>query len=220
MYDAAGRRVERATAGGVVTRWSYDAVGQHTAMTGTAGSLVFAYDQVGRETGRLLGPGALAHRTYDPAGRLDTEGIWAYPHQDAAAASASSEPAQLQARVYSYLPDGTPTQIQDALRGTRRFELDAAGRVTRVETASWQAGYVYDALGNLVEAVDPATPEDAAGPRETRGTRIERAGRTTYEYDEAGRLIRRTRRTLSGQARVWCFSWDADGSLRRATLPG
>ena len=219
-YDAAGRRIERTTPSGVITRWTYDAVGQHTTMAGSAGSLAFAYDRVGRETSRLLGAGALAHRTYDVAGRLLTEGIWAYPHQDAAAASPDNTPVQLQARIYSYLPDGAPEEIQDALRGTRRFELDAAGRVTRVQAASWQASYAYDPAGNLAEAADPVMSEDSAGAREIRGTRIKRAGRSVYEYDDAGRLVRRTRRTLSGQTRIWRFTWDAEGRLTETALPG
>ncbi len=218
-YDAAGRRVERVTSSGVVTRWAYDAVGQHTAMSGTAGTLAFGYDAAGRETGRLLGPGAAVHRSYDAAGRLRTEGIWAYPDGDAAVTGTAGPRVQVQARDYSYLPDGIPAEIQDALRGTRRFELDTAGRITRVQAASWQADYAYDALGNLTETADPAMPEDSTGAREFHGTRIVRAGRTVYEYDEAGRLVRRTRRTLSGQTRTWRFSWAAEGQLTRTALP-
>lgn len=219
-YDLAGRRTERVTPGGTVTRWAYDAAGRPAAMTGTSGSLTFSYDQAGRQSGRVVGPGAAIQSTYDLAGRPATEEIWRYPNRDALDPAPGSSPVRVQARAYEYLPDGTPAEIRDALRGTRRFDVDAAGRVTGVQAGTWQASYAYDALGNLAGTSDPAAPEDTDGDREYRGTKIRRAGRTVYEHDAAGRLIRRTRRTLSGQSRTWHFGWDAEGRLVSASLPG
>jgi RHS repeat-associated protein len=218
-YDAAGRRIERTTPGGITTSWSYDAAGQPTRMTGTAGTLAFGYDAAGREVARLLGPGALAHRTYDAVGRPMTEGIWSYPNQDAAAPADGTVPVQLQARIFEFLPDGTPSQIQDALRGERAFTTDAAGRVTGIRASTWQAAYAYDALGNLAASRDTADPDLPDGPREITGTRIRRAGNEAFEHDEAGRVVRRTRRTISGQVKTVAYSWDAENRLTTVTLP-
>ncbi|HTJ68173.1 MAG TPA: DUF6531 domain-containing protein [Actinospica sp.] len=218
-YDPTGRRIERTTPSGITTRWTYDATGQPTAMTGTAGTLAFGYDAAGRETARLLGPGALAGRTYDIAGRPRTEGIWSYPGQDAAAPAEGTVPVQVQARIFEFLPDGTPTRIQDALRGERDFETDPAGRVTGITAATWQAFYAYDALGNLAAARDTSDPDLPDGPREVTGTRIHRAGNESLERDAAGRVVRRIRRTISGQVKTVAYRWDAENRLTGATLP-
>ena len=218
-YDAAGRRVERTTPSGIATRWSYDVAGQPVAMAGTAGTLAFGYDAAGRETGRLLGPGAALSRTFDTAGRPMSEGIWAYPGQDAASPGVDTVPVQLQARIFDFLRDGTPTRIQDALRGERDFETDAEGRVIRVQGARWQAAYAYDALGNLTATSDTANPDLPEGPREITGTYVRRAGNEVLERDAAGRVMRRTRRTISGQTKTVTYTWDAENRLTRVTLP-
>ncbi|WP_370348994.1 RHS repeat-associated core domain-containing protein [Catenulispora sp. EB89] len=224
VYDAVGQRTERTTPGGVTTRWSYDASGRHQSATGTAGALEFRYDAAGRETLRLLGPGASLSQTYDSVGRPLVQGIWSHPGQDPAAAARAAEPVSLQSRSVSYRADGLPVEARDALRGTTVYQLDLSGRVTAVEAASWRETYAYDALGNLSLAQTPQLQdqdrdEPASRERTHTGTRIDRDHRTTYEYDDAGQLVRKIRRTLSGGRRIWTYSWDADGRLTGFTGP-
>lgn len=219
-YDAAGRRVGRVTPSGVRTRWTFDAAGQPTALTGTAGTLGFAYDQAGNETSRVLGPGARTGRGYGAVGQVLTETVWAYPGHDVGDPGPGAAATEIQTRAYDYRPDGSPAEIRDALRGTRRFSYDAAGRVTRVRAESWEAAYAYDALGSISARSDPLGEQESSVPRRINGTRTGRARRTSYAYDAAGRMVSRTRRTPSGQARTWTFDWDSEDRLTRVSLPG
>lgn len=219
-YDAASRRIERMTPEGVVSRWSFDACGRPTALAGSFGSLSFQHDQAGRETVRMLGAGASLTRAYDELGRLTGLGVWSLDRP--------GEPDggwhAIASRTYAYRADGLPERIEDRLRGPRTVSLDPAGRVTGVEGVNWRESYAYDPLGNLTEAETPLTARDAEAAdgenaREYQGTLIKRAGRTQYEHDAAGRLVRRTRRTLSGRRLQWTFTWDAENRLTSASTP-
>jgi RHS repeat-associated protein len=68
-----------------------------------------------------------------------------------------------------------------------------------------------------------AEPDDdlsaAAGPREYAGSQVRRAGRTYYQHDAAGRLVLRTRRTLSGRTRAWRYAWDSEDRLTAVSTP-
>ncbi|MFI1337430.1 hypothetical protein ACH4U7_46525 [Streptomyces sp. NPDC020845] len=48
---------------------------------------------------------------------------------------------------------------------------------------------------------------------------MRRAGRTTYEHDAAGRLIRKACKLPSGQTRSWTYAWNAQDQLTKATNP-
>jgi RHS repeat-associated protein len=88
-----------------------------------------------------------------------------------------------------------------------------------VHASDWTERYAYDALGNVTESTTP-DDEDTAGRRDHTGTLLRRAGRTTYDHDPQGRLVRATRSTLSGQIREWHYAWDADDRLTYARTPG
>jgi RHS repeat-associated protein len=235
QFDVAGRRTARATPGGVVSYWTYDEAGDVAALTGTGGSLAFAYDAAGRETNRVLGPRTSVTSNYDELGRLAGQGVWTYDHSEPAVvragtgadAGAAGSWRQVQARAYTYQADGLPTEVTDLLRGgTRSYTLNVAGRVIAVTGHSWQETYGYDALGNLALAEFPASSgatddgdDVAAGVREFEGTLLRRAGSTRYEHDAAGRLVRKTRRTLSGQQFTTTYIWDAENRLAGVTTP-
>jgi RHS repeat-associated protein len=123
-----------------------------------------------------------------------------------------------QERTYAYRPDGYPVEITDRLHGTRRYDLDQAGRVTAVHAATWSESYAYDTLGNLTHTAAPGDA-DRQGELHYAGALIRSSGHTTYEHDAQGRLVRSARRTLSGQTKQWTYSWDADDRLVRATTP-
>ncbi|WP_349372232.1 RHS repeat-associated core domain-containing protein [Streptomyces sp. G-G2] len=101
--------------------------------------------------------------------------------------------------------------------GTRRFHLDGIGRVTGVRAHGWTETYAYDAAGNLTHATSPA--HETADDREFTGTLIRSASRTVYEHDAQGRLIRKTRKLLSGQRLTWTYSWNAEDRLTEAVAP-
>ena len=226
-YDVAGLRLSRTTPAGVTSEWAYDAAGQPARLTIGGKAVEFGYDAAGNETSRRLGPGAALTQTYDAAARPLTQSIWTLGQADAAESTAIGPTVgtppwrTVQARTYSYEPSGLPVGITDELRGTREFALSPAGRVTRVQAATWREEYSYDHLGNVTAAQSPVADADqeASGDRALNGTLLRRAGRNRYKYDQAGRLIQKTRRTISGQARTWTYTWGADDELISVTTP-
>jgi len=204
-YDAAGRRTSRTTPSGHVSAWTYDAADRPLSLTTDGGALSFTYDAAGRETHRQLTESVGLSQGWDATGRLTRQTVEA------------AHGELLQHRTYAYRPDGYVTEIRELTSGTRRFDLDKTGRVTGVQAHGWTEKYAYDAAGNQSYAEAPAHP--ATGERTHDGTLIRRAGRTTYEHDAAGRLIRKTRKLLNGQTRTWTYTWNAEDRLVAATNP-
>ena len=222
-YDANGQRVTRITPSGILANWTYDVAGKPTALDSSAGRLSFDYDAAGRETTRSLGSAASLTQSFDELGQLTGQAIWAYEQPGSQGGQAQWR--AVQTRSYTYRADGLPTEIDDALRGNRSLSLDPRGRVTSVTGANWRETYAYDELGNLTATADehPGTPaadsETADAGRAIDGTLVRRVGPTSYDYDQAGRLIRKHRRTLSGGVKEWIYAWDAENRLRQVTTP-
>jgi len=216
-YDAAGRRTDCRTPSGAASCWSYDLRGLPASLVTTAGTLAFERDILGRETLRQLGYGSSLTQSFDPLGRLASQGIWAQPSATLEA-NGQAEYRLLQERSYTYRDDGMPTQIGDALRGVRNYTLDRHGRVTAVQAETWSETYAYDAVGNLAHISAPGD-QAVRGEAEHSGTLTRRVGRTTYEHDAHGRVTRAVRRTLSGQTRQWTYEWDADDRMTCVTTP-
>ncbi len=87
--------------------------------------------------------------------------------------------------------------------------------MTGVQTHGWSEKYAYDSTGNHTHAAAPHHP--SSGDRAYEGALIRRAGRTTYEHDAAGRLIRKTRKLLNGQTRTWTYTWNPENRLTKST---
>ena len=220
-YDATGRRTQRVTPAGVVTAWSFDAVGNPLTCTGPRrAALSFEHDASGRETSRRIGTSAALTTGYDSLGRVWTQGVWAYSGPSAAsptAADASAADASAAApyqctrsREFTYRADGHATAINDQLTGQRHLQLDPLGRVLAV-TGARNERYAYDPAGNLVQ--------DGDGPRVVERARLRQTARAHYEYDNQGRVIRTLKRTLSGQRREWAYSWNAHDQLTEVVTP-
>jgi RHS repeat-associated protein len=223
-YDAAGRRTGRTTPSGAASEWAYDPAGRATRLRVSDDTLEFAYDSAGNETSRRLGPLAALTQSFDVAGRLAGQGIWALDRAESRVGPAPETPGAwhaIQERSYAYGAHGLPVEIDDRLRGPRRFTLDPMGRVTGVQAAGWREEYAYDALGNITasQVPDGDSGPGTSGTRDIDGVLVRRAGRARYEHDTAGRLIRQTRRTLSGQVKTWTYTWDADDQLISVTTP-
>ncbi|MFF4549123.1 DUF6531 domain-containing protein [Streptomyces sp. NPDC001406] len=214
-YDLLGRRVRRTTPSGAASHWSYDSIGLPVSLFTEGAGLTFTYDAAGREIGRGLAGAATLTQSWDAGHRLVEQVI----HSGTGGADPGTDTV-LQARSYAYRGDGHLTSVGDSLGGTRRFDLDRAGRVTRVSAESWTETYAYDELGNLTAATHPGPDaQDAQGPVRRSGTKITSVGRTTYEHDGQGRVVRMIRRTLSGLRRIWTYTWDADDRLTEASTP-
>ncbi|OLE22092.1 MAG: hypothetical protein AUG49_20170 [Catenulispora sp. 13_1_20CM_3_70_7] len=220
QYDAVGRRVRRETPGGAVSTWSFDAAGRPVMVEGVAGALSFAFDAAGREVERLLGAGGRLTHEYTAPGELSSLRLWASGRPGAAGdPSSRAEPDHLVlGRDWDYRADGVPVEIADSAGDRRRFTSDATGRVTAVRAATWTESYAYDDFGNVVLADDSrdTTPD---GRYETDRTLVRRRGRTSYEYDAAGRLVRATTRTLDGRKKTATYTWDFEDRLTQTQTP-
>ncbi|MFI0989464.1 putative T7SS-secreted protein [Streptomyces exfoliatus] len=213
-YDTAGRRARRTTPTGHVTSYEYDAAGRLTTLTSGTRRIGFAHDPVGREVCRSIG-GAAGPDTsltlasvWDEAGRLTEQQLTAGART-------------VNRRAYTYRVDGHLTALDDALRGSFRYDLDTAGRVTTVTGTDWTETYAYDAAGAQTSASWPAehAGHEATGSRTYEGTAVTRAGAVRYEHDAAGRITVRRRTRLSRKADTWHYTWDAEDRLTALTTP-
>lgn len=216
-YDKAGRLTSRTTPSGITSTWTYDAAGHASGLRALEHSITFDYDVAGRETTRHLGDHAALTQSWDAAHRLTGQSLWKFNGAHEAPGEAGY--TALQQRTYAYRAGGQLTAVHDLLRGSRTYELDAAGRVTTVNAAAWTERYVYDEVGNLSSADRPhsgGSPEVTGAPGgrwEYQGSRATRAGHVHYDYDGQGRITRILRRTLSGQRREWRLGWNAEDRL-------
>ncbi|MFF2404831.1 putative T7SS-secreted protein [Streptomyces goshikiensis] len=207
-HDARGRRTSRRTPAGALSEWTYDAEGRPMALRTAGSQLDFRYNAVGREISRTFGDDIVLTQTWDVVDRLTTQSLTSHP---------DAGQTLLQHRSYAYRADDHVTEIRELTNGTRRFDLDPVGRVKAVHAYGWTERYAYDDLGNLAHTSVPNHP--ANGDHELSGTLIRRVGRTLYEHDGQGRLVRRVRKLLSGQRRTWTFTWNAEDRLTDATTP-
>ncbi|MFB7860721.1 putative T7SS-secreted protein [Streptomyces sp. NPDC056069] len=208
-YDEAGRRVGRTTPGGSISTWAYDVAGRRTSIKTSGRELSFSFDALGREVERTVADVVSLTSSYDVMSRLTAQGV------------TSSRAGLLQHRAYDYRPDGGLVAVTDSLSGTRRFELDGAGRVTAVRADRWTERYAYDEAGNQTEAEWPSAhpAQSATGPRTYDGMRITRAGAVRYEHDGQGRIVLRQKTRLSHKPDTWRYAWDAEDRLRSVTTP-
>ncbi|MEH0422808.1 DUF6531 domain-containing protein [Streptomyces sp. B21-083] len=210
-YDILGRRVERRTPSGTVSRWDWDANNRPAQVRLAGSALSFGYGLSGHETERRLGGTAVLSQEWDAGHRLTSQTVTGQSAHDA---GLSGEP--LLHRSYTYGQDGGMTVVEDQTYGTRRFTHDRLGRVETVTANDWSERYAYDAAGNVSRA---DTPEGLRGERVHDGTLVRRAGHITYVHDAQGRLVRQSRKLLSGGAREWTYTWDAEDRLTQVTTP-
>lgn len=207
-HDELGRRNSRTTPTGAVSSWTYDAAGRRDTLTTSGRTLAFEYDATGQELVRHIGQNVTLASRYDTQGRLTTQ-------------HATAADRTIQRRDYTYRADGNLIGIDDHLSGPRRFDLDAAGRVTAVHATGWTEQYAYDEAGNQTDAAWPASHpgQEATGPRTYAGTTITRAGNVRYEHDALGRITLRQKTRLSRKPDTWRYEWDAEDRLTAVTTP-
>ncbi|WP_432083414.1 DUF6531 domain-containing protein [Streptomyces sp. WAC 04229] len=209
-YDDFGRLAGRTTPTGAATTWTYDVAGQRAGMTISGRAIDFTYDPAGRELARTVGEIVRLENTFDAMGRVTAHSVFG-----------GDSDRTIHHRTYTYRADGNVIGIDDHVTGSRRFDLDAAGRVTAVHAANWTEAYAYDAAGNQTSASWPTTHPggEATGAREYVGTRIVRAGRVRYEHDELGRVVLRQKARLSRKPDTWRYEWDAEDRLVSVITP-
>ncbi|MEV7504554.1 DUF6531 domain-containing protein [Streptomyces sp. NPDC093018] len=210
-YDPAGRRTARTTPTGARTACAWDEVGNHTALTvDEQHTLTFTHDLLGRETERAIGDHLFLDSQWDVSGRLARQSLTAQTGH------------RIRARSFAYRADDHLTAVHEEVtgRGTT-YSLDPVGRPVGASGPNGPEAYTYDASGNQLTAdwSDRAADITARGKRGYTGTRLLRAGHTYYRYDDAGRLVERTKKRLSRKTDVWRYTWDAENRLTSCTTP-
>jgi RHS repeat-associated protein len=219
VYDAVGQRVEITTPGGLDSTWHYGAAGQPLSVAMAGQQLNFGYDSAGRESYRWISPQTAMTQVRDRLGRTTARQLL---RADSAVDPDTGQAAArlLEQRSWTYQADGTPSAVDDSFHGPQSFQLDARRRITAVQAATWSEACTYDAAGNLTQYTDSRIPDSGtAGPREVDGTLLRTAGRSSYQYDGQGRLIKAVRRTLSGGSKAWTYKYDSFDRLIEATNP-
>ncbi|MFF8654103.1 DUF6531 domain-containing protein [Streptomyces huasconensis] len=206
-YDILGRRTSRTTPTGASSTITYDIAANVAELTTAGRTVSFERDSAGQELVRHIGAAVTVASAFDTQGRLISQSATGPNNQ------------RIQGRSYRYRGDGHLISLDDILSGTRRFDLDGAGRVTAVEAANWSERYAYDEAGNQIDASWPASHPDheATGPRAYAGTRITRAGNVRYEHDALGRITLRQKTRLSRKPDTWRYTWDAEDRLSSVT---
>ncbi|MFF5761917.1 DUF6531 domain-containing protein [Streptomyces tanashiensis] len=207
-YDAAGRRSGRTTPTGAHSGWTYDAAGRRSALRTGGRTITFERDTVGRELARHIGESVAVTQKFDVQGRVAVQVV-------------NGRGRLAQHRTYAYREDGHLVAVDDRLSGSRRFDLDAGGKVTAVTAEGWSERYAYDETGGQTEASWPASHpgHEAVGRRTYSGTRLVEAGNVRYEHDAQGRVVLRQQKHLSRKPSTWRYGWDAEDRLVSVTTP-
>ncbi|MEI7252153.1 AHH domain-containing protein, partial [Pectobacterium versatile] len=168
--------------------------------------LTLAHDAAGRESTRQSNGGFTQQREYDAMGWLTRE------------MSGQTVDGRLQpVQTREYLYDGAGN-----LTGTRRnreaagYQLDASGRVLSVlsggagRTVNTEEQYRYTRNG---------LPQDTTRLTEWQAGRLTQQDNTHYQYDKAGRLIRKQMVQPGYRPQVWHYRWDSRNQLRVVDTP-
>lgn len=182
-YDDLGRVIAASTCAGLWNDGAWSA-------TAAPREHRFAYDRAGRRIEWRMPGGRLESCRYDPRGRLIEQVV------------TRGEQVLLRRR-YGYAPGGRVTRIDDSVRGERRFEHDALGRLVAVHENGAARTFEYDASDDLATGIAYDAPH-----------RVKAAAGRTYVYDARGHVIER----LTPRGRE-VLRWTARGLLAAIERP-
>lgn len=205
-FSPAGFLVSHTTDDGFSTTFQYDAAGRLGAIPGTW--TLLTADPAGRTSSERFGNGA--EQTYE----RDALGL---PTTIRLTLPGTPRPTTPYSVLVTRNLYGAPTAVTDVdgvgRDQTASFAYDQAGRLSRSTTGGATINYAYDGLQNLTARTGPALPiatgtyryaERGFGPRQ-----LTSVGTLTFDYDLAGRTIRRGTTTMQ---------WDAFDRLARADV--
>lgn len=222
-YDAAGNVVQTCTSLGHQADFDLNATGAPISLKVDGGeTFLFERDTVGRETVRVMPGGARLTQRYDSRGQLIEQQMPAVERTSNGSWNASAHEDLVQRR-YAYDGSGLLTSISDSRWGNTNCAYDPAQQL--IQTLRDRNGlcerFEYDAPGNLTRI----QTEGGDGVAQdvsllySRGNRLVRSGQTHYEHDGQGRLVRKIEERHGDVPKVWTYSWDALDHLVAATLP-
>ncbi|MGM3162299.1 RHS repeat-associated core domain-containing protein [Dickeya undicola] len=168
--------------------------------------LTLTHDAAGRESHRRGGSGFVQQREYDVMGWLTREMSGAQHDGHLLAA---------QTREYRYDGAGNLTGVRHN-REAEGYRLDATGRVQAV--LSGGAGKPVDTTARF-HYTRTGLPQEAGRLTEWQSGRLVQHDDTHYQYDRAGRLIRKQVVQPGYRPQVWQYRWDSRNQLRVVDTP-
>lgn len=208
-YSRQGKVARMETSLGLALDYDYDVGNLLAAVRSGEDTLVgIRRNPLGAEIGRTLPGGLFQEQEVDPVGRLHSQGVFA-----------NAGGAPVVSRKYAW--NGMVLAgVRDAAWGETHYAYDGAEQLIRAhQPGKAERLFEYDATGNLTLERYGVNLEDCLIGT---GNRLLRRGSTRFEYDRAGRLIRKIEASPDPDSpgdRVWEFAWDALDQLRALTRP-
>jgi RHS repeat-associated protein len=223
-YNTAGDVTRVQTSLGHEVLYELDPNGRpRKLLTGNKHSLAFERDAHGRETGRQMPGGLRIEQRFDSMGRMLEQRAGravSVPGRQAIGVEAHIPAGdELVKRDYSYDPDSLLVSIRDGRWGMANYSYDPTERILRaMRDRGVNESFEYDLTDNVVRMRQGPEARDTSCTYGA-GNRLLRCGDTRYEYDPDGRLSRKTELNGSDHTKVWEYTWDAQGQLRRVRRP-
>ncbi len=212
-YDATGTVVKLTGSAGQVVQYRYDNLHRLAAIVLPAGGEIgLSYDAAGRLAGLRYPNGTTGVYRYGPTGAVDglawTHGnevlaAWTYNH-DAAGNVGTIARANAAPLIYGYDADGRLIEEKVGATTTATYAYLRGGDRAKATSGNQSVAYTYD-KGRLASAGGESF---AYGPLGEITERSSAAGKTSYQYDAEGHLLRAS---LPGGAAV-SFAYDGNGT--------
>ncbi|HEX5525990.1 MAG TPA: RHS repeat-associated core domain-containing protein [Solirubrobacterales bacterium] len=244
--DAQGRPLKVTDPLGHATEYAYDANGNLASLTDAKGHTTkYTYNADDEQTKVEKPDGAVLQTGYDGAGYVTSQ-TDANEHTTIYVRNVLGQPVEVvdplgRKTLEAFDAAGNLTKVTDAAERTASYSYDAANRLTGVdysEEATPDAGFEYDADGNLVAMTDGTgessfaydqlghltKSEDGHGDvveygydlaDEPTGIAYPNGKEVSRSYDKAGRL-ESVGDWLGGKT---SFAYDADSNLTAITFP-
>ena len=237
-YDPNGNRTQMSAGAGNTTGYQYDALNRLTRLTDRAGAAyAYAHDAAGNLTSRAAPNGVTSAYSYDAMNRLarlrHAKGATAvadYQYQRSSVGDVTQIAEPAGARAFTYDAVGRLTAATQPNLPAESYAYDAVGNRTSSHRAkeyayepfnrlsrAGEAGYTYDANGNLTSRTDGAGRWAYAWDYENRLTQATGPDgqAVTYKYDALGRRVER------GKGGAWTrFTYDREDVVLDAASDG
>ncbi|KAF0125552.1 MAG: YD repeat-containing protein [Elusimicrobia bacterium] len=198
FYDKLSRVTEVKDPAGYAITYSYDVVGNRTAMTTPWGKYNYTYDALNRLTSIVNPQGITVTLAYDAVGRRTKKTIF------------KTVSGTLAETDYIYDKAGQLLNITNKAGGQvisfARYEYDAAGNRVSREDRDGRTTYSYDLANRLIRADGPMAAETFA--YDDNGNRLADKEAKDYVYDAANRIQANN---------LYTFDHDLSGNLTGRT---
>ena len=178
------------------TTYEYNVVGDLVRTTdGTGKSLYSYYDDAGRKIAQVDQQGYLTRWTLDAEGNVLSERRFASPAGGATSSGYAEPTPGADDRVTEFAYDRMGRRTEERRLNVEAWGLNLANGQLLGASGTSLIRYTYNLLGQVL------TKTEATGDR------------TTYTYDDAGRLVREARSAFGGVTPTLRYSYDRLGQL-------